>query len=102
MTPEQRATILNAVTEWDRKQSTKPGYNIYALAHYCKAIQRVALYAEKGYPLRASVITCFKDRLCDHILKALKIEKMTKEEAKWGLDNKLPYLEVPEPEETEE
>jgi hypothetical protein len=100
MTPEQRATILSAVTDWDRKQSTKPGYNMYALSHYCKALQRVALYAEKGYDLRSAVITCFKDRLCDHILKALKLDKMTIEEAKWGLDVKLPYLEVPE--ETEE
>jgi hypothetical protein len=96
MTPEQRATILDAVTTWDRRQSTRPGYNIYALALYCKAIKRVALYAEKGHDLRDAVITCFLDRLCDHILKALKLEKMTKDEAKYGLENKLPYLEVPE------
>jgi len=102
MTPEQRATILSAFTDWDRKQSTKPGSNMYALGHYCKALQRVALYAEKGHNLRDAVITCFLGRLCDHILKALKLEKMTKDEAKYGLENKLPYLEVPDPEETEE
>jgi hypothetical protein len=96
MTPEQHSTILNALTEFDRKARTKPGHNPYAFAHYCRALQRIQLYNNSGHPLRESIITCLVGRLCDAVLKALKLEQMTKEEAKFGLFPKLPYLDLDE------
>jgi hypothetical protein len=86
-------SIINAVTEYDRKQSTKKGYNIYALAHYCLASQRADRYIRQGVDPRDAILNCFLGRLCDHVLKACKLQTMTTTEAKFGPDNRLPELQ---------
>lgn len=90
MTDHQK--IVHAFTEHDRKESKKNYYNPYALAHYCAAGQRVEAYVQAGYPLRDAVISCFRGRLADEILRSLRLPVMTMDEAKFGIQ--LPYIEL--------
>ena len=80
-----RARIVNAFTEYDRKQKGKKGYNPYALGHYCMALDNVAEYMQDGYTLRQAIIKSYLGRLCDSILRALDLPVMTKDEAKYGI-----------------
>lgn len=75
-----RARLVNAVTEYDRKQQGKRGYNHYALGHYCNAIQNVAEDMEEGRNIRAALLRCFNGRLLDVCLKAVGEAKFTMEE----------------------
>lgn len=86
-------TLLTAVTEYDRKQSTKRGFNPYALSHYCHAVRQVETYVVTGHSLRDAVITCFVGRLTDTLLRAVKLPVMTPDEAKHGLTHPLPELD---------
>jgi hypothetical protein len=93
MTEKQRLQLLSSLTEYDRKQSTKPGYNRYALAHYCGALDRVKRYCDAGHPLRDAIATCFLGSLCNRLLKVVKLEPLTKDEFRFGLEKPLPYIE---------
>lgn len=84
--------LFSAVADYDRKQSTKKGYNPYALAHYAKALQNVDRYVALGHPLRDAIVNCFRERLCDTLLKAVGLPLMSKEEAKYGPSIRLPEL----------
>ena len=76
-----RVKIFNALTEYDRKQSTKRGYNPYALGHYAKALKSVATDMEHGAPsLRVAVLVNFSDRLLDCVLRSVGEAKFTREE----------------------
>ena len=92
MEPKTHATLLNTLTEYDRKQSKKQGYSIYALTHYCKALNNVQRYVTAGHDLRDAIITCFLGKLADKFLKSVNLQLMTDNEAKFGLHNKLPEL----------
>jgi len=85
LSPSDRARIVNAFTEYDRKQKGKKGYNPYALSHYCRAIENVEEYLSEGYTLRQAIIKSYLGRLCDRILKELGLPQMTTDEAKWGI-----------------
>lgn len=87
-----RPALLNALTEYDCQQSTKKGYNPYALGQYLQALQNVGRYLEAGFPLRDAIVTCFLGRLCDKLLKAASLPLLTRDEAKYGLAKKLPEL----------
>lgn len=92
-----RKKLLNAVTEYDRQQSTKSGYNHYALGHYCAAVTKVVRYVEEhGYPVRLSILNCFCGRLLDRVLKAVGEKRHTKDEAYVGGFEKLPSLPTEE------
>ena len=82
--------IAHAVTEYDRKQAGKKGYNIWALGHYMKACQDVRAHVANGVTLRDAIIGCFNGRLCDHVLKSQGLAKMTDAEARHG--KRLPEL----------
>lgn len=84
--------LFNAVTGYDRQQSTKKGYNPYALGHYAKALGNVKWYTENGFPLRKAIITCFTGRLCDKLLRAVDLPVMTRDEARFGLVRRLPAV----------
>lgn len=85
LTDLQHARIVNGFTSFDRRASTRKGYNPYALAMYCAAIDNVKEYMAAGYTLRQAVIKSYLGRLCDAILKELGEAKMTNEEAKFGV-----------------
>lgn len=85
--------LFNAVTAYDIKASGKRGYNPYALGHYAAALSKVQQYVDNGHSLRDAIITCFLGRLCDTLLRAVKLPVMTQDEAKYGLAIKLPELD---------
>jgi hypothetical protein len=63
--------LSHAVTEYDRKQSTKRGYNPYALGIYFERVEEVLKDIAAGASPREAVIAGFNDRLRDHILRAM-------------------------------
>jgi hypothetical protein len=80
--------LLHAVTEYDRKQSTKKGYNMYALSHYCGAInQRVIPAINQGVPIRKAILMGFCGRLADVCLRAVGEPKTTDAEQRGSLSD---------------
>lgn len=76
--------LVHAATEYDRKQSKKRGYNIYALAHYMGRIQDIEKDIAAGRPLRQALLAGFTGRLLDALLKAAGEPRSTKEEIQNG------------------
>lgn len=77
--------MLNAVTEYDRKESTKKYYNRYALSQYIDAINAVEdLLADEGLTYRQAILRCFNGRLADCVLKSVGEEKSTADEQRSG------------------
>lgn len=66
-----RVKLVNRLTEHDIKNSTKKGYNHYALGHYMNAVQRVdRLMTEYHWALRPALLVCFNGKLLVLCLKA--------------------------------
>ncbi len=63
--------LIHAVTEYDRKQSTKRGHNRYALAQYLARIELIALDISSGAAPREAVLAGFSGRLADACLRAI-------------------------------
>jgi hypothetical protein len=80
MTPEQHTGLAMAVTEYDQRQSGKPGYNIYALPQYLGAVQRADDEMSEGASLRDALLTCFTGRLLAACLKAVGEPRATEDE----------------------
>ena len=51
-----RSALVHAVTEYDRKESTKRGHNIYALSQYLARVADVESDIKKGTPVRAALL----------------------------------------------
>lgn len=80
---EVRARVVMALTEYDRKQQGKRGYNPYALAHYCRAAQDIeasmkADMADRGP--RHWVLMTLCGKVADVALKAIGEGRATAEE----------------------
>jgi len=101
MKAEDKVRLFNAVTAYDKAQKKRPGYNPYALGHYAKGLTNIGRHVEAGHSLRDAIITEFNGRLADRLLKAVGLELMTKEEARYGLAKKLPELPDEDEEEAE-
>jgi hypothetical protein len=81
MSPQEAGMrIIMALTNYDRKQSTKRGYNPYALAHYCKAATDIEADLVSGVDMRKSITTRLHRPLVDHALKAVGLPKSTDDE----------------------
>lgn len=74
-------TLIHAVTAYDRKQSSKRGYNQYALGIYFQRIDEVCADIERGADVRAAIVAGFTGRLADHCLRALSLPITTNSEA---------------------
>lgn len=72
--------LLHTLTDYDRKQSTKRGYNHYALAIYMGALERVKEDVRSGRSLRQAIVDNFNDRLRDVLLRAVGEERTTDRE----------------------
>jgi hypothetical protein len=72
--------LVHAVTEYDRKESTKRGYNMYALAMYIGRVNDVEEDVNSGVPLRQALLRGFNGRVLDVCLKAVGEPKFTKDE----------------------
>ena len=66
-----RAKLLNILTEYDKKQSTKRNYNRYALAHYCRAIDEVMEAVDGGTSIETALKVGFCGSLLRHVAKKL-------------------------------
>jgi hypothetical protein len=78
---EQRIKLVNALTEYDIKQSKKKFYNVHALPLYFRALQKCVNFANKGHELRLCLLNCFNGQLLDKLLKKMDLPLHTKEEA---------------------
>jgi hypothetical protein len=74
------SALVHAVTEYDRKESTKKYYNHYALGQYLIRIEQVEEDIASGTAVRAALLAGFNGRLLDHVLKAVGEPKFTTEE----------------------
>ncbi len=72
--------LIHAVTEYDRKQSTKRGYNHYALGQYFQRIDEICADIEAGADSRKAIVAGFSGRLADACLKAVGQSATTREE----------------------
>lgn len=82
MDPRTRHQLSHAVTEYDRRQSTRKGYNPYALSLYLGAVQEIEADVDAGTDLRASIVAHTTGRLATALLKAVGLPALTIEEAR--------------------
>ena len=73
-------TLIHAVTEYDRRQSTRKGYNRCALGQYFLRIDEVEADIAAGSTPRQAIIAGFLGQLADKLLKAIGEPKRTEEE----------------------
>ncbi len=71
MNPLLNHKLTHAVTEYDRKQSKRKGYNMYALSHYLGACQEIAKEVDTGVNIRKACVEHLTGRLLDVVLKAI-------------------------------
>ena len=76
--------LTHAAIQYDEKQSTKRGYNRYALAQYLQRIEEVESDIAAGASVRAALLSAFNDRLLDVFLVAVDQPKFTMEEKRGG------------------
>ena len=76
-------TLLHALTTYDRKQMTKRGYNVYALAHYMGALHNIEAALAQGTDLRTALVGSFCGRLLDVCLKSVGLPKSTDSEQRF-------------------
>lgn len=61
--------LIHAVTEYDRRESTKPGYNIYALPQYLGAVPKVAAAYNDGAALPEAVCVGYSGKLANYLIR---------------------------------
>lgn len=76
----QHAKILNALTNYDRRQSRSKHYNRFAFGQYCGALIRAQEMCDEGADIRLALLNCFNGRLLDVTLKAVDLPLATREE----------------------
>ena len=85
MTPQQHQQILHALTRYDERASKSKGYNRYAFAHYCAAIDKARDLTTSGLTIRQALCKCFTDRLLDCVLRSVGEALATREEMRGWL-----------------
>ena len=76
--------ILHAVTELDRRASTRKGHNPHALGIYFQRVDEICADIDNGADPRAAILAGFSGRVADACLKALNLPLSTTEEARGG------------------
>lgn len=76
-TEQIKSALIHALTEYDRKQSTKRFYNPHALGIYFQRVNAVCADIERGATPRAALLAGFNDRLLDVCLRAIGESKST-------------------------
>lgn len=70
-TEQLKQRLVNALTDYDRRQSTKRHYNHHALALYFQAVDDVMEAVEQGVDIRTALAGSFNDHVLDTCLKAI-------------------------------
>ena len=68
-----RARLLLILTNYDKRQSNKRGYNPYALGHYCRGIGEVCEALDNGEAIESALKKSFCGSLLRHIAKKLGV-----------------------------
>jgi hypothetical protein len=79
-----RFQLITAVTDYDRKDSTKRNYNIYALPQYFRRIDDILSDVESGADPRQAIAAGFIGTLQNFVLRKLKMSGSSTEEARGG------------------
>lgn len=69
MNTDLKVRLIDAVTEWDRKESTKRGYNFYAFPQYLNAVESVTERVWEGLSVSDALEAHFNDRLLSFLKK---------------------------------
>lgn len=77
-------TLVTAVKEYDRKESSKASYNRYALPQYLARIADIEADVANGADLRAALVAGFCGRLLTKVLKATGCQSDTKADQMGG------------------
>lgn len=72
-----RQKLVHAVTEYDRKESTKKYYNIHALPQYLRGIDEAMHLIDDGLSIRAALVHHFSGRLLNTLLRTMGETKAT-------------------------
>ena len=84
-TEKTRAALIHAVIQYDAKQSTKRGYNHYALSQYFARVDDICADLENGADLRKAICAGFLGRLADVCLRAVGLPKTEESDTPRGL-----------------
>lgn len=79
-----RFQLVTAVTDYDRKQSTKPSYNIYALPQYFARIDEILSDVEAGTDPRSAIAAGFTGTLLNFVFRRLKMGNASRKEVMGG------------------
>jgi hypothetical protein len=66
-TMNTKLKLIHAVTEYDRKQSRKPGYNRYALPQYLERVDLICKDIDAGADASRAIKSGFSGRIADAI-----------------------------------
>ncbi len=69
-----RVRLVNILTDYDRRQSSKRGYNRYALGHYLRGVSEVAEAMQAGKPLAEALKAAFCGSLLRHVARKLGVD----------------------------
>lgn len=72
--------MVMAVTDYDRKQMSRRGYNPYALAQYLEAVEAIEKEISSGTTPRQAILNNLLAGLCDVTLRAIGQAARTPEE----------------------
>jgi len=75
-----RFQLITAVTDYDRKDSTKRNYNIYALPQYFQRVDLILSDVEAGADPRSAIVAGFIGTLRNFVLRKLKMSGSSTEE----------------------
>jgi hypothetical protein len=75
-----RDALIHAATDHDRRASSRPGFNPYALAQYLARIDSVCVAIERGLTPRSALLAAFNDRLLDRLLTGIGEPRFTRAE----------------------
>lgn len=76
--------MIRALTAYDRTQSTRPGFNRYALPQYFAAAHDADDAIARGDDPRKAILGCFNGRLATVVLRSLDLPALTVAEARRG------------------
>jgi hypothetical protein len=76
--------LAHVVTEHDRKQSTKRGYNVHALGIMLDAVHNIERELAIGYALRSCILNNVCGRLANQMLHAVGEPKQDDSELRSG------------------
>lgn len=80
--PKLSAYLAHAVTDYDRRQQTRRGYNPYAIGHYLGAVQAIEADITQGADVRAAVLDHLTGPLASFVLRTIGHAALTRDEAR--------------------